>query len=175
MRDDKPCMLDAALQYAAKGWHVFPLHTIRGGKCGCGAGACDSPGKHPMVSGGVYAATTDEDQIRVWWARWPEANIGVATGMVSRFIVLDVDVKGGGDEALADYLKDKATPLPQTQVAITGSGGKHILFKHPGVKVPNKVRIAPGLDIRGDGGYIAAPPSLHISGQRYRWQEDIGD
>lgn len=169
--EGKPDMLQAALCYIAKGWHVFPLHTIRNGKCTCGAGACDSPGKHPMVSGGVYSATTDEVEVRAWWGRWPQANIGIATGMISRFIVLDVDVKGGGDEALADYLEGKPA-LPDTQIAITGSGGKHILFKHPGVKVPNKVRIAPGLDIRGDGGYIAAPPSLHISGKRYRWQED---
>ena len=165
---EEPNMMQAALDYAARGWHVFPLHTIRNGKCTCGAGACDSPGKHPMVSGGVYSATTDEQQIRTWWARWPHANIGIATGMVSRFIVLDVDVKGNGEAALEEY-EQKNGPLPETLVAITGGGGRHILLRHPGVKVPNKVRIAPGLDIRGDGGYIAAPPSLHISGQRYRW------
>jgi hypothetical protein len=162
-------LLEAALLYASKGWKVFPCHTIRNGRCGCSSADCTSPGKHPMVQGGVYAGTDDRDKIVTWWTRWPEANVGVATGMASGFVVLDVDADKGGYESLAEMIKDNG-PLPDHLAASnTGGGGKHILFKHPGVQVGNKTKIAPGLDIRGDGGYIIAPPSLHLSGKRYEW------
>lgn len=163
-------MLPYALDYASRHWHVFPIYTVRNGKCACGQN-CDTPAKHPMVSGGVYAATIRLPQIKEWWSKWPDANIGIATGQVSGIFVVDVDTRHDGEASLQELVKQygivEGTPL----VVITGGGGRHILFEHPGLKIPNKVKLADGLDIRGDGGYIVAPPSLHISGQRYRWLE----
>jgi hypothetical protein len=167
-------LLAAALLYASYGWKVFPCHTIRGGRCSCGVD-CASPGKHPLVQGGVYAATGSAAQIATWWARWPDANIGVATGMASGFIALDIDEKHGGFESLADLEGQFGKLVNTPSCSKTGGGGKHILFRHPGVQIQNKVNIAPGLDVRGDGGYIIAPPSRHASGNRYEWIAEKAD
>jgi hypothetical protein len=161
--------LEATLSCAGRGWDVLPLHSIINGRCTCGSPDCDSPGKHPRTLHGVRDATTDEATIRRWWQRWPDANIGIATGAGSGFFVLDVDPRHDADDSLAD-LERTHGPLPDTVESLTGSGGRHVLFRHPGDHVPNKVGIAPGLDIRGDGGYIVAPPSLHLSGRRYAWE-----
>jgi hypothetical protein len=85
-----PNMLDAALAYAQRGWAVLPLHTVRNGQCSCGNTTCSSPGKHPHTTHGVKDATTDKATIEQWWSQWPEANIGIATGAISRLVVLDV-------------------------------------------------------------------------------------
>jgi putative DNA primase/helicase len=116
-------------------------------------------------------ATVDPEKVNAWWQRWPLANIGVATGEPSGFIAIDVDV--GGDATLAD-LEAEYGALPITMQAATGNG-RHILFARPsGVEIRNdaKRRLGPGLDIRGDGGYIVAPPSAHASGRTYRWLDD---
>ncbi|QBS37113.1 DNA primase [Thermaerobacter sp. FW80] len=163
-------MLRAALYYATHfRWAVLPLHSIRGGRCTCGDTDCKSPGKHPLTKHGVHDATRDADTIRRWWTRWPSANVGIATGRASGFWVLDVDPDKGGSEALHE-LEAKHGRLPDTVEAITGGGGRHILFRWPGRPVANKVALAPGLDVRGDGGYIAAAPSRHESGRRYAWE-----
>jgi putative DNA primase/helicase len=94
--------------------------------------------------------------------------VGIATGAASRIFVLDVDPRHGGEESL-DSLIHKYGSLPGTLQVTTGGGGRHFYFKHPGGTVPNEVSILPGLDIRGDGGQVVAPPSLHISGRRYEW------
>src|SRR6266700_2778202 len=79
--------LDAALTYAQKhGWAVLPIHTPRGGQCSCGNPTCTSVGKHPRTPHGVKDATTDEATIRDWWTRWPDANIGIATGADSGLV-----------------------------------------------------------------------------------------
>jgi putative DNA primase/helicase len=107
--------------------------------------------------------------IRKWWRWWPEANIGLVTGAVSGFIVVDVDPEKRGDASLAD-LQARHGPLPETIESLTGGGGLHKLYGHPGVPVANSVaKIAPGIDIRGDNGYVIAPPSLHLSGRPYAW------
>jgi hypothetical protein len=164
---------NAAIEYASKGWPVLPLHTPIGHGCSCGKADCDKIGKHPRfhpedLTNGVKNATTDAVVIRRWWARWPNANIGIATGKES-FDVLDVDLHpDDGNETLAD-LEHKHKRLPDTVEQITGSGGRQIMFVASG-KISNSVRFAPGLDTRTDGGYIVAPPSLHASGRRYEWE-----
>lgn len=167
-------LLDAALAYAARGWLVVALHTPQpNGACSCGKADCDSIGKHPrwdaqLLPNGLKNATTDSGVIRVWWTLWPDANIGIATGARSGLWALDVDPAHGGDLSLENLLAQHG-PLPETVEARTGGNGTHLLFAHPGTPVRNRVRFAPGLDTRGDGGYIVVAPSLHASGRCYDW------
>ena len=166
---DKVVMLDAALAYARRGWHVFPCHTPRpDGKCDCGERDCDDIGKHPRTAHGFLDATTDEATIRAWWRKWPTANIGGAAGIKSGFDAADPDGEAGLDDLAK--LEAKHGALPDTPNSITGGGGKHLFFKHvPGKK--NTVK-ADGLsiDLRTTGGYVILPPSLHRSGRRYTWE-----
>ncbi|MDJ0288209.1 MULTISPECIES: bifunctional DNA primase/polymerase [Bacillus] len=156
----------AAIAYASKlNWSVFPLHTPNGKLCSCHNPNCQSVGKHPRTKNGLKAASTNLEVIREWWEKWPEANIAIATGQESGFVVLDVDPRHGGEGSL-DLLKNQYGSLPNTIEAITGGGGRHILFKNPG-QVKNKTNILPGLDVRGEGGYIVVSPSLHACGKRY--------
>src|SRR6266536_5019093 len=98
---------DAALAYAKKGWHVLPLHTPDSqAPCSCLKANCDSIGKHPRTMHGLKDATTDETAIRRWWDMWPKANVGIVTGRVSGFVVLDVDPQHGGEVSLG-YLQDE--------------------------------------------------------------------
>ena len=169
-------MVTAALAYARRGWPVLALHTVRNGACTCAVRACGSPGKHPRrheedLRNGVRDATTDEVSIKRWWDRWPAANIGIATGRVAGFIAMDIDPRHGGDDSL-DKLLYLHGRWPETVEAITGGGGRHVLFRHPGGTVRNmtgKGAVAAGIEIKGDGGYIVAAPSLHMSGQGYSW------
>jgi putative DNA primase/helicase len=158
----------AALEYARHGWLVFPCHTSRHGRCSCQRSDCSHVGKHPRTLHGVKDATRDPAVINDWWKRYPEANIAIATGAASNLVVCDEDPRHGGDETLR-ALEQRYSPFPTTVKARTGGGGGHALFQHPGRIVRNAVNIAPGLDIRGDGGYVIAPPSMHASGQCYAW------
>ena len=165
--------LNEALHYASLGWQVLPLHNpVVDGGCSC-ARACQSVGKHPRTAHGVYDATTDEDQIRDWWRRDPEANVGVATGTTSGLLVLDVDPRNGGNESLLEQT-DQYGAIPATLMSSTGGGGMHWWFKCPD-GVPRSTTPRPGLDVKGDGGYVVAPPSLHASGKPYTWQVGPGD
>lgn len=168
--------LEAALAYAARGWPAFPLHGIRGGRCTCGAVPDCKPGKHPLgrlVPAGVKNATTEAVKITSWSTNCPIANVAIGTGGVSGLVALDVDPRHGGDASLEALVREHG-PLPDTIESLTGGGGRHLVFRHPGGVVPNRVGIAPGLDVRGDGGYIVAPPSLHISERRYAWAIGYG-
>lgn len=170
--------LDSALYLAARGGRVFPLHSIRcdsAGRsvCTCGDPACTQPGKHPigaLVPNGVTNATTNLQTVERLFNRAPYANVGLATG---RTVVLDVDPRHGGDASL-EALEAQHGPLPETTRALTGGGGWHVLFRAPaGVEIRNSAgKLAPGLDVRGTGGYVVAPPSLHASGRRYEWSVD---
>lgn len=162
-------MMEAALKYAKANIPVMPLHWIReDGSCSCKKGQkCDSKGKHPLYSGWYENSTTGVEKIKKWWTKTPNANIGIPTGEKSGWLVLDVD--DGGGETLAE-LEATNGKLPDTVTAITGSGGKHYVFKYPrGRNIPNKVKFAPGLDTRSTGGLIVATPSVHTSGNRYLW------
>jgi putative DNA primase/helicase len=157
-----------AIQYAALGLHVHPLHTIVDGHCSCDAGFdCKHPGKHPRTPNGVKDATIDRKIIKAWWDRWPDANIGIATGRVSDIFVLDVD--GNAGKASLKELKAKHGSIPKTVTVKTGRG-RHFYFRRDGARVGNFVgRLGKGIDVRGDGGYIVAAGSVHISGTDYRF------
>ena len=167
-----PSLLDAALGYAGRGWAVFPVHGWTGERCTCGRAECDSPAKHPHTKEGLHDASIGAEQIRAWWKRWPDANVAVATGEISGMVVIDVD--GTAGEATLEQLEAEHGMLPDTARAITGGDGLHYLFRHPGERVRNsaKKKLGPGLDVRGDGGYIVVAPSLHRSGNRYEWLDD---
>ncbi len=159
-------LLDAAVGYVRRGWHVFPVYEIASGAaCACPRSAeCGHPGKHPRTPRGVLNATTDEKQIRSWWQRWPLANVAIATGP-SGLVVVDVDPRNGGDESLGTL-----PTLPDTARALTGGGGEHHVFKRPeGVARVRGTPLAQGIDIKADGGYIVAAPSSHVSGRCYCW------
>ena len=113
----------------------------------------------------------DAQWILEWWSAYADANVGVATGDASGFFVLDIDTKGGGHDTLIN-LMGRHGELPETWVVETGSGGLHLFFRMPdGIDVRNSAgAVGPGVDVRGNGGYVVAPPSLHASGRRYRWE-----
>lgn len=172
--------LKAALYYANHfPWPVLPLYWPK--KCGkdafcsCKRGKnCTNIGKHPLwhendLPHGAHSATTDAKLITRWWKRWPQANVGIATGRC--FDVLDVDVTASvdGRETLSDFER-KYSKLPETIEQITGGGGRQILFMTNAKKLKNAVKFAPGLDVRTLGGLIVVPPSLHASGKRYEWE-----
>jgi hypothetical protein len=123
-----------------------------------------------MTPQGLKDGSVDEGQIRRWWTENPIANIGIVTGRESGIIVLDIDVKDDGPNSLA-AIEDGNEKLPPTVEVITGGGGAHRFFRHPvHTNVPNSAkRLGRGLDVRGDGGYVVAVPSLHASGERYSW------
>lgn len=161
---------EAAVTYAARGWPVFPVHSVRDGACTCRKGSkCKGAAKHPRARHGHKDATTDVGKIKAWWRKWPDANIGVATGAVSGIVVVDVDPRHNGQLTL-QQLQDGLGVLPAGPVVNTGGGGWHLVFKHPGRRVPSRNNIAEGIDIKADGGYIVAPPSNHSSGGNYRWR-----
>jgi hypothetical protein len=141
-----------ALTYARMGWPVFPLW----------------PGlKKPRTRHGLKDATLSEQQIRRWWMRWPLANVGIRTG--NGLVVLDVDPSHEGVAALDELLRRNGG-LPLTPTVVTGGQGRHYYFS-ASRKVRNSAgKLGPGLDIRGENGYVVAPPSLHESGRRYRWE-----
>lgn len=151
-RDPSPAR--AARAYRARGWSPVPV---------------EPRGKRPLVPWvALQQRPASERQVEAWFRRWPDANVGIVTGRVSGLVVLDVDPHHGGSESLA-RLESRHAPLAPTIAAATGGGGRHLYFAHPGGLVPNKVGIERGLDLRGDGGFVVAPPSLHPSGERYAW------
>jgi len=169
-RDRSPCEA-AALSYAQRGWFVFPCHTVTNGGCSCRQADCGSPGKHPRIAGGLKSASADPETIARWWARWPSANVAVRTGAVSGLVVVDIDPDHGGGATIRD-LVDRHGPLTRGPVVRTGSGGWHAYFRHPGDPIHNSAgtRLGAGVDVRGDGGYVIAPPSRHASGHQYTWR-----
>jgi len=150
-----PCRR-AALVYAGLGWSVLP---VRGGE------------KRPLIAWTeLQARRADADEVRDWYRQWPDANVGVVTGAISNLLVLDIDPGHGGDDSLTGW-SERHGPLPDTVTARTGGGGRHYYFAHPGGEVRNRAAIAPGIDLRGDGGMVVAPPSRHPSGRRYAWAD----
>ena len=151
--------LDAAIDYASRGLAVFPLKP---------------KDKAPITAHGVHEATTNLETIQKWWRKYPNANIGIACGKISGgLLVVDVDRKPNGVDGLdsLNAWERENGELPETVRSITGSGGCHIFFR---IDRPekNRVNLLEGVDIRSDGGYIVAPPSIHNNGNQYEWEYD---
>ena len=166
----KNTLKEAALQYVDMGFAVFPIIPPRfGGK---------SPGKRPYIAGWQHDASTDKEKVTQWWDKWPDANIGIATGAISGgLVVIDLDIDNEKGVNGYEYLKEwqqEHGDLPDTWQSITGRGGYHLFYKDISIN-RSIVGLYEGIDIRGDGGYIVAPPSLHRNGKRYEWEQGPGD
>jgi len=152
--------LDAAIEYASKGMAVFPLKA---------------KGKDPLTAHGVKDATTNFNTIKKWWTKYPNANVGIACGLVSGgLLVVDLDEKENGisgKDTLHNWERDNGRLPEPTVRSITGKGGAHLFF-YIDHEEKNKVNLLDGVDIRSDNGYIVAPPSIHPNGRRYEWEYD---
>jgi hypothetical protein len=162
-----------ALYYVDRGCRVLPLHSADAGRCSCDDPICRSPGKHPQTQNGVKDASADPDQIRAWWARRPRANIGIATGVYSGLLVIDIDPRNGGNESYAQLQQELPGAFVGALKVRSGSGGTHLYFEclNP---IASRANIRPGIDVKADGGYVVAPPSRHVSGGRYRFVSNSG-
>jgi hypothetical protein len=161
--------LEAALQYASRGWHVFPLVWIVNDWCSCRNPECNAPGKHPRLKGGFYSATTDRELIESWWKRWPRANIGIRTGQISNLLVIDIDGKRGV-ETFGALCAENGTPTFTYRV-LTGKGWHLYYAMPPDLQVDSSK--GDGVDVRCEKGYVVAPPSNHISGNLYQPDPDV--
>ena len=155
-----------ARYYARLGWPVLPLHSADNGRCSCGNPNCGSAGEHSRTQHGVNDASTDLVQIDGWWQQWPDANIGIPTGVVSGLVVLDMDPRNGGDQSNKQLQIDIPDAFNDPLGVRCGSGVVHLYFKCPN-PIPSRANIRPGIDIKADGGYVVAPNSRHVSGKRY--------
>lgn len=168
-------MTKYARWYASQGLAVFPLATIEDGQCSCGKVGCGSPGKHPLgdlAPHGCKDATGELSSIEQWWSVYPDANIGIATGAISGILVIDIDEDHGGWQTL-ENLAAYHGELPITWTASTGGGGGHFYFRLPLREIRNSAgTIGAGIDVRGEGGYVVAPPSRHLSGYAYVWVDE---
>lgn len=144
----------SALDYLKRGWSVIPVRPRE---------------KRPAIRWLEYQSRlAREDEIKRWYQHREDANVAIVTGAVSGLVVVDIDTRHGGEESLAELVRQHG-PLPDTIEALTGGGGRHVYFTHPGGTLNNRVGFVPGIDLRGDGGCIVAPPSVHPSGKRYTW------
>lgn len=153
-------LLEAALNYAKLGLAVFPLQER---------------GKEPITHNGFENASTEERQIRLWWKRNPNANIGIAMGQMSGGLVaidMDIDKEEGKDgyHTFTKWCADNYLVLPDSWLSITGRGGYH-LFYQTDMPVPSKIGWLEDVDIRANGGYVVAPPSVHPNGTKYQWEQ----
>ncbi len=147
-------MLTYALKYAGMQLPVFPIIP---------------KDKKPLTEHGFKDATTDVATIRQWWLKWPDANIGMPTGAASGLVVIDIDIKNNGQYGWQGLLGEQG-PLPHTAQSFTGNG-MHLFFKHPGYAIKcSQSKIAHGVDVKADGGYVVLPPSVHPSGKSYGWE-----
>jgi len=170
----RPTPLAAALNLAARGLRILPVHfPIQRREilaCSCGQRDCDNPAKHPfgsLVPHGAKDATTSTQIVEEWWTSYPQLNIGIAT---DNLLVIDVDPRHRGDESLA-ALEERHDALPHSWCVRTGSAGLDIYLAAPssGTICNSAGKLGPGLDIRAASGYVIAPPSQHINGNHYKW------
>ncbi len=147
-------MLESALEYTRRGYSVLPLQ----------------PRNKRPIRGLMWSEfnkrIASPDELQAWWSTYPQANIGVITGEISKVIAVDVDVgRGGSPEEIFEL-------APTDCITRTGTGGYHLFYRYPsGDPIGNRVG-GDGIDIRGDRGYVVAPPSIHPNGRRYEWLRD---
>lgn len=149
-------LAETALSYAENGWLVFPLKPRD---------------KKPITPRGFKDASCDPAAVRAWWRDEPKANIGVVTGRANGIVVIDFDPKNGADvRTFCEEYADALRGLRFGRVA-TGSGGQHWYFAYPEQDFPSCIGLLPGVDVKSDGGYVLAPPSIHPGGGAYVWLE----
>ncbi len=155
-------MTRIALGYLDQGFSVVPCHVPLLGGCTCGRPSCSWPGKHPRIPWRPYTERLPtEDEVIQWFDdEFYGSNVGIVTGQVSRIAVVDVDGPMSAFEELG---------LPKTLEAITGSGGRHYYYRTK-TAIPSRIGMVPGIDLKGDGGFVVAPPSRHVSGRKYMWR-----
>lgn len=159
MKQQLSALAKAAIRYASVyGWYIFPLKPND---------------KTPATKNGLKDATNDDAQIEAWWTQNPQFNIGLNCG-ASGLVALDFDVSKAtftGGALLAQLMSDYPTVTSET-----GSGGCHLLYGQPdGVKLGNgRGNLPSGVDVRGHGGYIVLPPSVHPNGKFYQWAKGKG-
>jgi hypothetical protein len=173
-------LVAAALDYARRGWRVIPLHHVRevgdNPVCSCWrakTGDCKTPGKHPTIKNWREIATTDLTLITAWWRVWPRSNIGLLMGGAARLVTVDIDGADGRDSIAQFVQLHGALPVTLTQTTGRATGGEHLLFTIPVAldidRIRNRAHLAPGIDIRAEGGLIVAAPSVHPTGATYHW------
>lgn len=168
-----PTIAERAVEYAREGLTIFPVYEMINGKCSCGDDNCRSPGKHPRTPRGHNDATSDVDQVKEWWTKYPNANIGYRPA--ANEIVLDIE-KEGVENGLIGNLTERFGPLPVTKMSNTGGGGQHHFYKLPNgaPEIRNRAKVFEGMDIRTVKGYVILPPSNHESGGIYLWEARAG-
>jgi Bifunctional DNA primase/polymerase, N-terminal len=162
--------LTNALAFAARGFAVLPLHSVKASgeselACACGDPKCGSKGKHPftrLAPHGLKDATTDIDVVRQWFTEAPMLNFGVITDNLP---TIDIDPRHGGDKAWLKLIRENHDV--HTWRVITGGGGQHIMFSAD--KPLPCGKLVRGVDTKGVAGYIVGVGSMHASGKRYRW------
>ena len=162
--------MTSPIDYVARGWQIFPCHSIERGRCTCKLGAaCENSGKHPLTQHGFYDASTDTNLINGWRARWPNANWALRTGATTGLAVIDIDPRNGGYQTI-QALEQQRGPLPDTLKSTTGGGGRHLFYLiPPGLEMPKVRGWMPGIDVQAEGGYVILPEGKHKSGTEYRW------
>ncbi|MDH5263520.1 MAG: bifunctional DNA primase/polymerase [Betaproteobacteria bacterium] len=147
-------MREAALAALARGWSVIPVLERS---------------KRPAIAWRDFQSRRARPaEMEVWLHHMPKANIAVVTGAISGLVVVDVDPGHGGEASLAG-IEREIGPMPETVESRTGGGGRHLYYAHPGGHVGNRAGLRPGIDLRGDGGCIVLPPSIHPGGNAYTW------
>jgi len=149
--------LTAAFTYHKRGFSVIPIQARE---------------KKPLVAWEEYQKRgATEDEIRSWWSNRSDANVGIVTGGISGLVVIDVD-----SAEAKDKLKELVSGFDFSAVPRSRTGkGWQLFFQHPGYIIPNRLGVIPGLDVRGDGGYVVAPPSIHPNGKPYKWEVPLTD
>ena len=156
------CLWEWVDFYVDRAWPILPIHCTDYESCSCTRGLqCPSAGKHPRNRNGLHGASTEMRTIRSWLRQWHNINLGIATGGPHDLLVIDVDPRHGGDTTIDD-LQARYDILPRTYTVRTGRGGLHLYFSMEGIDPPirnSQGRLGLGLDVRGEGGYVVAPPS----------------
>jgi hypothetical protein len=162
--------VDYALEYAKRGWHVFPCWWIQDNACACGDVSCKSPGKHPigaLVPRGHIDASIAPQRVASWWRQYPNAHIAVYLG-ASGLVAIDIDPRNGGDLTI-EQIEQQYGALTSEVEASTGGGGRHLVYSAPSDLGGLPGKLGPGVDVKLNG-YIIVEPSGHVSGGRYAWE-----
>ncbi len=163
---------ECAEAYLSLGWQIIPLCYPDQGQCTCGRG-CKKPGKAPhyrLCPQGSHQGTADMAEVSRWFDSGERFNLGIVTGQASGIVVVDVDTEKDGHEAWGKLTGGRRQ---ETATVQTGSGGGHFYYRCPAYPVRNSSgRLGKGIDVRGEGGYVVAPPSIHANGNEYRWRID---